>query len=57
MEQTKKINNLTFLEFIDELKGKRILNQYGKEIPKYILFWKGLTPSQVKEKFNLVNRK
>jgi hypothetical protein len=57
MEQTKKINNLTFLEFIDEFRGKRILNQYGKEIPKYILFWKRLTPSQVKEKYNLVNRK
>jgi hypothetical protein len=57
MEQTKRINNLTFLEFMDEFKGKIILNHYGKEIPKYILFWKGLTPNQVKEKFNLVNRK
>jgi hypothetical protein len=56
MEQTKKINNLTFLEFIDELKGKRILNQYDKEIPKYILFWRKLTPEQIKERFNLINR-
>ena len=57
MEQTKTINGFTFLQFMDEFKGKIILNQYGKEIPKYILFWKRLTPSQVKEKFNLVNRK
>jgi hypothetical protein len=57
MEQTKRINNLTFLEFMDEFKGKIILNQYGKEVFKYELFWKRLTPNQVKEKFNLVNRK
>ena len=57
MEQTKTINGLTFLQFIEEFKGKIILNHYGKEIPKYILFWKRLTPSQVKEKYNLVNRK
>jgi hypothetical protein len=57
MEQTKTINGLTFLDFMHEFRGKRILNQYGKEIPKYILFWRRLTPSQVKEKFNLVNRK
>ena len=57
MEQTKTINGLTFLQFIEELKGKRILNQYGKEIPKYILFWKRLTPNQVKENYNLISRK
>jgi hypothetical protein len=57
MEQTKTINGLTFLQFIEELKGKIILNHYGKEVFKYELFWRRLTPSQVKEKFNLVNRK
>ena len=57
MEQTKTINGLTFLQFIDEFRGKRILNQYGKEIPKYILFWRGLTPEQVVENYNLISRK
>ena len=57
MDQTKTINGLTFLQFIEELKGKIILNHYGKEVFKYELFWKRLTPNQVKEKFNLVNRK
>jgi hypothetical protein len=57
MQEPKTINGLNFLQFIDEFKGKRILNQYGKEVFKYELFWKRLTPSKVKEKFNLVNRK
>jgi hypothetical protein len=57
MQEPKTINGITFLDFMQEFRGKRIINQYGKEIPKYILFWKRLTPSQVKEKFNLVNRK
>jgi hypothetical protein len=57
MEQTKKINNLTFLEFIDEFRGKRILNQYGKEIPKFLLFWSGKSTQIIKENYNLIDRK
>jgi hypothetical protein len=57
MEQTKRINNLTFLEFMDEFKGKIILNQYGKEVFKYELFYSKISIHEIKEKFNLVNRK
>jgi hypothetical protein len=57
MEKELTINGKTFLEFCEELRGKKILNKYGKEIFKFQLFWNGLTTEQVKEKFNLVNRK
>jgi hypothetical protein len=57
MEQTKTINGLTFLQFIDELKGKRILNHYGKEVPKFLLFWSGKSTQIIKENYNLIDRK
>lgn len=52
-----RVNNLTFLEFMNEFRGKIILNKANKEVPKYILFWNGIDPIKIKDTFTLVNRK
>jgi len=57
MQEPKRINGKTFLQFCLALRGKTILNKYNKEVPKYILFWRGLTPEQVVENYNLISRK
>ena len=50
------INGLTFLQFSNELKGKIIINKRGYKVPKYLLFWRGLSPIQIYEHFVLINR-
>lgn len=52
-----RVNNLTFLEFMNNFRGKIILNKANKEVPKFILFWAGIDPIKIKEHFTLVNRK
>ena len=54
---TIRVNDLTFLEFINHFKGKIILNKRNVEVPKYLLYWNGVTPKKIKETFTLVNRK
>ena len=54
---TIRVNDLTFLQFMNEFKGKRILNKRNVEVPKFILFWAGASPIKIKETFTLVNRK
>jgi hypothetical protein len=56
-EGTRRINDLSFLQFMDCFKGKRILNKRNVEVPKFILFWAGASPIKIKETFTLVNRK
>jgi hypothetical protein len=56
-EGTRRINDLSFLQFMDEFKGKIILNKRNIEVPKFILFWAGASPIKIKETFTLVNRK
>jgi hypothetical protein len=56
-EGTIRVNDLTFLQFMNEFKGKIILNKANREVPKFILFWAGINPIQVKEKFTLISRK
>lgn len=52
-----RVNNLTFLEFMNNFRGKIILNKRGNEVPKFILFWAGIDPIKIKEHFTLINRK
>lgn len=52
-----RVNNLTFLEFMNNFRGKIILNKRGNEVPKFILFWAGASPEKIKDTFTLVNRK
>ena len=56
-ETIKKINGLTFMEFMQEFKGKRIFNHYGKEVPKFYLFWSGKKVHQIKLSYTLIDRK
>jgi len=56
-EGTRRINDLSFLQFMNEFKGKIILNKRNVEVPKYLLYWNGVSPIKIKETFTLVNRK
>lgn len=51
-----RVNGLTFLEFMNFFRGKKIINKRGFEVPKYELFWQGAHPEKVKEKFEIVDR-
>lgn len=53
---TITVNGLTYLQFANEFKGYFILNKSQRIVPKYILFWQGIHPEKIKEKFTLVNR-
>lgn len=55
-ETIKKINGLTFLEFMQEFKGKRIFNRHDKEVPKFVLFWSGKTVQRIKDTHTLIDR-
>ena len=57
MEQkTITINGLTFIEFISSLRGKRVINKNGQEVPKFILFWSRKTITDILEKYTLIDR-
>ena len=56
METIKKINGLTFLDFMNEFRGKRIFNRHEQEVPKFVLFYSKLSIREIKERFNLVSR-
>jgi hypothetical protein len=52
-----RLNEVSFLEFSRELSGFEVANkQSGRTIPKFILFWKGLSIAEVKNRYNLVKR-
>lgn len=52
-----RINNLSFLDFSSILRGKEAIDRRtGYKVPKFILFWKGLTIPQVKEMYLIQNR-
>lgn len=55
-ETIKKINGLTFLDFIKEFQGKRIFNRQDKEVPKFVLFWSRKTIKEIKENYKFVDR-
>ena len=57
METIKKINGLTFLEFMQGFKGKRIFNKHEQEVPKFVLFWSRKTIKEIKENYKFVDRK
>jgi hypothetical protein len=51
MKQTE-----TFYEFCNRLRGYKIYTRKGIEVPKFLLYWSGLNPIQVREKFILEKR-
>ena len=56
-ETIKKINGLTFLDFMKEFQGKIIINKHEQVIPKFVLFWSGKTVSKIKSSHTLIDRK
>ena len=51
------INELSFPQFCNRLDGKNVLNtQTKKNIPRYVLFWSGLTIKEIESKYKLVKR-
>ena len=52
------INGISFLYFNTLLWGFNVVNEETKQtIPRFELFWKGLTIDQIKSKYKLVERK
>jgi hypothetical protein len=49
-------NTETFYEFCNRLRGYKIYTRKGIEVPKFLLYWSGLNPIQVREKFILEKR-
>ncbi len=53
-----RINDLSFIEFSNCFRGYLIVGKKtGKRIPRFLLFWSGLTVSEVKNRFYLERRK
>ena len=51
------INELSFPEFSMRLDGKHALNTKTKQIiPRYVLFWRGLTIKEIESKYKLLSR-
>ena len=45
--KNKKFNNITFLEFCSIIRGYTIFSNKGKQIFKYQLFYKGISPMEL----------
>jgi hypothetical protein len=51
------INELSFPQFCMRLYGKNVLNKQTKQIiPRFVLFWSGLTFKEIENKYKLVER-
>ena len=51
------INGLSFLDFSGHFRGSYIIDKKtGYKVAKFMMFWKGLTPEQVKKWYNLERR-
>lgn len=52
-----KINGVSFFEFNKELSGLNIIDKKsGVKVPRFILFWKGLSIDEIKYKYLIGNR-
>lgn len=53
---TTTVNGITFLDFMNIFRGKLIIDKNEREVPKFILFWKGLSPIEIKNTHTLIDR-
>ena len=52
-----KVNDLTFLQFSNAFRGYLVKSKKnGAMVPRFILFWKGLSVADVKQYFDLTRR-
>ena len=53
-----RINGLSFLEFSNSFRGFNVVRKTnGARIPKFLLFWSGISVSEVKNRYDLESRK
>ena len=51
------INELSFFDFRRQFYGKNVVNKKTKQIiPRFVLFWSGLTFKEIESKYKLVDR-
>ena len=51
-----RINGYSFLDFMNVFRGKIIINKYGNEVPKFVLFWSRKSIKEIKENYKLIDR-
>jgi hypothetical protein len=52
-----RINGLSFMEFSNSFRGYLILSKRtGRVIPKFLLYWSGLSVPEVKDSFSFEKR-
>jgi hypothetical protein len=53
-----RINELSFLEFSNRFRGYHIFSKKtGRIIPKFLIFWSGISVIDAKTRFSLEKRK
>ena len=53
-----KINELSFLEFSNRFRGYFIISKVtGRSVPKFLLYWSGISVAEAKIRFSLERRK
>lgn len=53
-----KINDLSFIEFSNSFRGFFVVSKKtGQRVHRFLLFWRGLTVSEVKRIYSLEPRK
>lgn len=53
-----RINGLSFMDFSNSFRGYLILSKRtGRIIPKFLLYWSGISVAEVKNRFSLEHRK
>lgn len=53
-----KINELSFLQFSNCFRGYLIVcKKTGRSIPKFLIFWNGISVTETKTRFSLERRK
>jgi hypothetical protein len=52
-----KINELSYFDFSRQLQGVDVIDRRtGINVPRFVLFWKGLTIYDIKRIYSLTNR-
>jgi hypothetical protein len=53
-----RINGVSFLDFCSAFRGREIvIKGTNKSVPKFLLFWRGVSVPYVKDKYDLIYRK
>lgn len=54
----RRINDLSYIEFSNCFRGYTIVSKKtGAIIPRFLLFWSGITVAEIKNRYSLQRRK